>query len=308
MNVVFMGTPHFAVPTLERLAGSHHEVRAVVTNPDRPKGRGRKVAAPPVKESALQLGLPVIQPPSAGDPGLHAQLAALSVDLFVVVAFSILPKALLEIPRIGSVNLHPSLLPAYRGAAPIVWAVANGETETGISTFLLNPRIDAGDILMQRRVAIGPDETAGELEARLCPLGADMVLETVNGLENDALQPLPQDSRGVTRAPKLSKEDGRIDWHQPVAHVYNRIRGFNPFPGSFTTYEGQPLKIHRAHPVNGTGAPGQVLKADARDGLIVACGEGALCLTSVQPAGKAPMASTAFLLGHTMAAGAHLGA
>lgn len=206
MNVVFMGTPHFAVPTLERLAGSHHEVRAVVTNPDRPKGRGRKVAAPPVKESALQLGLPVIQPPSAGDPDLHAQLATLSVDLFVVVAFSILPKALLEIPRIGSVNLHPSLLPAYRGAAPIVWAVANGETETGISTFLLNPRIDAGDILMQRRVAIGPDETAGELEARLCPLGADMVLETVNGLENDALQPLPQDSRGVTRAPKLSKK------------------------------------------------------------------------------------------------------
>ncbi len=302
-----MGTPHFAVPTLERLATSRHEVLAVVTNPDRPKGRGRKLAAPPVKEKALERGLAILQPESAQDPALHAALADLAPDLFVVVAFSILPKALLAVPRIGSVNLHPSLLPAYRGAAPIVWAVANGESETGISTFLLNPRVDAGDLLIQRRVAIGADETAGELEARLCPLGADMVLETVDGLEAGTLSPLPQDKRGVTRAPKLNKEDGRIDWSLPAQHIRNRIRGFNPFPGAFTTHGGQQLKIHRAQQVDGAGPAGQVLQADRGNGLVVACGQDALCLESVQPAGKAPMASSAFLLGHSIAPGTRLG-
>lgn len=302
-----MGTPNFAVPTLERLAGSHHTVLAAVTNPDRPKGRGRRLAAPPVKEKAQALGIPVIQPESVKDAHLQAALTALAPDLFVVVAFSILPKALLAVPRIGSVNLHPSLLPAYRGAAPIVWAVANGEQETGISTFLLNPRVDAGDILMQRRVAIAPDETAGQLEARLCPLGADMVVETVDGLDNGSLQPLPQNQRGVTRAPKLSKEDGRIDWQQSAISINNRIRGFNPFPGAFTTYGGQPLKIHRAQVVAGAGTPGQVIQADTRNGLHIACGQGALSIASLQPSGKAPMATSAFLLGNPMAAGAHLG-
>ena len=217
------------------------------------------------------------------------------------------PKALLAVPRIGSVNLHPSLLPAYRGAAPIVWAVANGEQETGISTFLLNPRVDAGDILMQRRIAIAPDETAGQLEARLCPLGADMVLETVDSLENGSLTPLPQNRRCATRAPKLSKEDGRIDWSQSAVLINNRIRGFNPFPGAFTTLAGQPLKVHRAQPTEGTGTPGQVIQADARNGLLVACGQGALSLKSVQLPGKAPMEISAFLLGNPIAAGACLG-
>ncbi|MGB1892516.1 MAG: methionyl-tRNA formyltransferase [Candidatus Latescibacterota bacterium] len=302
-----MGTPDFAVPTLERLADSRHTVLAAVTNPDRPKGRGRKLAAPPVKERALALDIPVIQPNSVDDAQLQAELTALAPDLFVVVAFSILPKALLAVPRIGSVNLHPSLLPAYRGAAPIVWAVANGERETGISTFLLNPRVDAGDILVQRRVAIEPDETAGELETRLCPLGADMVLETVDGLESGSLKPLPQNRRGVTRAPKLSKEDGRIDWSQSAVSINNRIRGFNPFPGAFTTLAGQPLKVHRARPIEGTGTPGQIIQADARSGLHVACGQGALSLESVQPSGKAPMETGAFLLGNPIAAGALLG-
>ncbi len=302
-----MGTPHFAVPTLERLATSRHHVLAVVTNPDRPKGRGRKLAASPVKEKALALGFAVVQPESTEDLDLHAALADLAPDLFVVVAFSILPKALLAVPRIGSVNLHPSLLPAYRGAAPIVWAIANGERETGISTFLLNPRVDAGDLLIQRRIAIGADETAGELEGRLCPLGADIVLETVDGLEAGTLSPLPQDKRGATRAPKLNKEDGRIDWSQPAEHIRNRIRGFNPFPGAFTTHGNQQLKIHRARQADGVGPAGQVLQADGRSGLVVACGQGALSLESVQPAGKAPMASSAFLLGHSIVPGMRLG-
>ena len=302
-----MGTPDFAVPTLERLADSRHMVVAVVTNPDRPKGRGRKLAASPVKEKAQALYLPVIQPQSVNDAQLQAELTALAPDLFVVVAFSMLPKPLLAIPRIGSVNLHPSLLPAYRGAAPIVWAIANGERETGISTFLLNPRVDAGDILMQRRVAIAPNETAGQLEARLCPLGADMVLETVDGLENGSLTPRPQDRCGVTRAPKLSKEDGRIDWSQSAVFINNRIRGFNPFPGAFTTLAGQPLKVHRARPTEGAGTPGQIIQADTRSGLLVACGQGALSLESVQSPGKVPMETSAFLLGNPTTAGACLG-
>tara|TARA_Y100001978_G_scaffold203390_1_gene228838 strand:+ start:2800 stop:3711 length:912 start_codon:yes stop_codon:yes gene_type:complete len=302
-----MGTPDFAVPTLERLADSRHMVVGVVTNPDRPKGRGRKLAASPVKEKAQALYLPVIQPQSVNDAQLQAELTALAPDLFIVVAFSILPKPLLAVPRIGSVNLHPSLLPAYRGAAPIVWAIANGEQETGISTFLLNPRVDAGDILMQRRIAIAPDETAGQLEARLRPLGADMVLETVDGLENGSLTSLPQDRRGVTRAPKLSKEDGRIDWSQSAVFINNRIRGFNPFPGAFTTLAGQPVKVHRARPAEGTGTPGQVIQANARSGLLVACGQDALSLESVQPPGRAPMETSAFLLGNPIAVGAYLG-
>ncbi len=302
-----MGTPEFAVPTLTQLAKSRHEILAVVTNPDRHKGRGRKLAAPPVKEQALELGLSVLQPASTKDPQLRQALMALAPDLFVVVAFSILPRRLLEIPRFGAVNLHPSLLPAYRGAAPIVWAVVNGETETGISTFLLNPRVDAGDILLQRRVSIGADETAGQLEARLCPIGAEMVVETLDGLEDDALTPQPQNQQGATRAPKLEKEDGRIDWQRTAPAIRNLVRGLNPFPGAFTTWQDQPLKIHRAQLADGRGVPGSVLEADPRTGLVVACGEGALLVEQVQPAGKAPMLSTAFLLGHPVAVGAQLG-
>jgi len=303
-----MGTPHFAVPTLQALARSRHQLLAVVTNPDRPKGRGRQLAAPPVKEQALELGIDILQPTSAKDPALVEALKALAPDLFVVVAFSILPWCLLEIPRCGSVNLHPSLLPAYRGAAPIIWAVVNGEEETGISTFQLNPRIDAGDILLQRRVAIDADETAGELEARLCVAGAEMVVETIDGLEDGTLRGWPQDPQGISRAPKLTKEDGRIDWSQPAAVARNLIRGMNPVPGAFTQWQGQALKIHRAQHATGEGAPGTVLCADDREGLIVACGEGALLLTEVQPAGKAAMEGKAFVRGYPIEVGARLGA
>ena len=303
-----MGTPQFAIPTLQALAESRHQLAAVVTNPDRPQGRGRQLAPPPVKECAQTLGIDVLQPASIRDPGLAAALSALAPDLFVVVAFSILPGKLLAIPRLGSVNLHPSLLPAYRGAAPIIWAVVNGEQETGISTFQLNPRVDAGDILLQRRVGIGPDETAGELEARLCQTGAEMVVETVDGLEDGTLSARPQDPEGTTRAPKLDKENGRIEWQRTAAAIRNQIRGMNPVPGAFTTWQGQPLKIHRAERAAGVGAPGTVLSADDRQGPVVACGEGALLLTEVQPAGKAAMEGTAFARGYPIAAGALLGA
>ena len=303
-----MGTPHFAVPTLNALAASRHQLLAVVTNPDRRQGRGRQLASPPVKQRAQELGLEVLQPTSTKDPALAEALIPLAPDLFVVVAFSILPQRLLEIPRLGSVNLHPSLLPAYRGAAPIIWAVVNGEKETGISTFQLNPRVDAGDILLQRRVAIAADETAGELEARLCLEGAAMVVETIDWLEDGLIVGRSQDPTGVTRAPKLSKEDGRIDWNQPAEKIRNLVRGMNPVPGAFTHWQGQAFKIHRAQQAAGQGTPGTVVCADGREGLVVACGTGALLLSTVQPAGKAAMEGTAFVRGYPIEVGAHLGA
>lgn len=302
-----MGTPRFAVPSLKALAHSRHQIIAVVTNPDRPQGRGRQLASPPVKEQALKLGLEVLQPAAAKDSTLAARLAARTPDLFVVVAFSILPRSLLAIPRLGSINLHPSLLPAYRGAAPIIWAVANGEQETGITTFQLSPRIDAGHILLQRRFAIGCAETAGELEARLCVEGADMVVETVDGLEDGSLTGWPQRAEGVSCAPKLTKEDSRIDWCQPAERVRNLVRSMNPAPGAYTHWQGKTLKVHRTQHAAGRGTPGTVLCADGRRGLTVACGEGALQLTQVQPAGKAAMEGTAFVRGYPIAAGMRLG-
>lgn len=302
-----MGTPRFAVPSLKALARSRHQIIAVVTNPDRPQGRGRQLASPPVKEQALKLGLEVLQPAAVKDSALAATLAARTPDLFVVVAFSILPRSLLAIPRLGSINLHPSLLPAYRGAAPIIWAIANGEQETGITTFQLSPRIDAGHILLQHRFAIGCTETAGELEARLCVEGAQMVVETIDGLEDGLLTGRPQCAEGVSCAPKLTKEDSRIDWSQPAERVRNLVRSMNPAPGAYTHWQGKTLKVHRTQHTEGCGTPGTVLCADGRRGLTVACGEGVLQLTQVQPAGKAAMEGTAFVRGYPIAAGMRLG-
>ena len=309
MRLVFMGTPAFAVPSLKRLAASRHRIVAVVTNPDRPQGRGRKIAPPPVKSAALELGLEVWQPHSLQDPALVAQLDTLQADLFAVVAFSILPPPLLALPRCGAVNLHPSLLPAYRGAAPIIWAVIKGETQTGITTFQLNRRVDAGGILLQQRVAIGPDETAGQLDARLRQLGADLLVETVDQLEDGTLEPRPQDLQGVSRAPKLTREDGRLDWRQSASMVRNRIRGTQPVPGAFSQWAQGDLKIHQAQLCDGpaTGAPGTVLEVDPNAGVVVATGEGALLLTQVQPAGKARMSGSAFARGYPLAVGDRLG-
>lgn len=311
MKVVFMGTPEFAVPSLRQMAASRHEIVAVVTNPDRPSGRGRRTSPPPVKGVALELGLEVLQPASPDDAGLAEDLASLGADLFVVVAFSILPRRLLAVPRLGSVNLHPSLLPAYRGAAPIVWALFNGESETGVTTFLLSRRVDAGDILLQERAAIEPEETAGELEARLREVGAGLVVASLDGLEEGTLTPRPQGDRGGSRAPKLSREDGRLDWRLPTEALRNRVRGANPVPGAFTEWDGGVLKVHRARRVDGDlgGDPGTVLLADAKDGgVVVATGDGALRLVEVQPSGSPRMEATAFVRGRRIEAGMVLGA
>lgn len=303
MRVVFMGTPDFAVPSLEALAASRHEVAAVVTNPDRPKGRGRRLAPPPVKEAALALGLDVLQFDSLKDPETARRLDGLRPDLFAVVAFSLLPRRLLRVPHLGSVNLHPSLLPAYRGAAPLAWAVIDGKSDTGMTTFRLSRRMDAGDILLQEKVGIGPEETAGDLALRLSRPGAELLVRSIDGLEDGSLEPRPQGEDGVSRAPKLSKEDGRLDWSRPAADLANRVRGTNPAPGAWAVLEGEPFKIHRSVAIEGAGEPGAVLVADGRAGLEVACGQGALRLVEVQPAGKGRMDGDAFVRGGRVAVG-----
>lgn len=301
-----MGTPDFAVPSLERLSGSAHEVVAVVTRPDRPKGRGRQVAPPPVKSAAQRLGLPVLQPESLRDAAFLASLRDMKADLFAVVAFAILPRAVLRVPRLGSVNLHPSLLPKYRGAAPIQWAVIRGEQETGVTIFRLSPRVDAGDLLLQRRVPIGPEETAGALYDRLKGLGAEVLLEAVDGLEAGTVNPQPQPEEGATSAPKLEKEDGRLDWAQTAGSIRNRVRGTNPVPGAFTVWNGKELKVHRAAEVDENGPPGTVVAADVREGPVVAAGEGALRLLEVQPAGKNRMSGAEFVRGYRVREGDRL--
>lgn len=310
MKILFMGTPEFAVPSLRLLAASRHDVAAVVTNPDRPRGRGRRTSPPAVKAAAADLGLPCLQPQSVAEPGLPETLSACGCDLFVVVAFSILPGELLAVPPMGAVNLHPSLLPAYRGAAPIPWTLFNGEGETGVTTILLDSRVDAGDILLQKRTAVAPDETAGEMEGRLAELGAELVVATVDGLASGEVHPRPQPSAGVSRAPKLSREDGRLTWSQPTESVRNRIRGANPVPGAFTTWgRDRILKIHRAHVCEEAlrGPPGTVLAADGETGLAVATGDGALVVDEIQPSGRNRMTGEAFLRGYRVQPGDRFG-
>lgn len=307
MKLVFMGTPNFAVPSLDRLAACGHEIAAVVTRPDRPRGRGRKLAPPPVKTAAQRLGLPVIQPRSLEATDFLDRLRRFNADLFVVVAFVILPRVVLKIPALGSVNLHPSLLPKYRGAAPINWAIIRGETETGISVFRLSSRVDAGELLFQQVVGIGPDETAGELSDRLRVLGASALAAVVDGLARDELASKPQPATGVTRAPRLEKEDGRIDWTRGAASIRNLVRGTNPYPGAFTTWRGEYLKVHRAAVANGAGMPGEVVVADGRKGCVIAAGEGTVALEEVQPAGKGRMSGAELVRGYRIASGEILG-
>lgn len=307
MKLVFMGTPDFAVPSLERLAACGHEVAAVVTRPDRPRGRGRKLMQPPVKVAAHRLGIPVLQPHPLESRDFLGRLRRFDADLFVVVAFAILPRVVLKIPKLGSINLHPSLLPRYRGAAPINWAIIRGETETGISVFRLTARVDAGDLLFQQAVGIGPDETAGELSDRLRESGADALAKVVEGLERDELTSTPQPNTGVTRAPMLEKEDGRIDWARGAVSICNLVRGTNPFPGAFTTFRGDYLKVHRTTVAHGAGSPGEVVAADGRTGCVVAAGDGAVALQEVQPSGKARMSGAELVRGYRIEAGEILG-
>lgn len=303
MRVLFYGTPAFALPTLEALLG-RHEVVAVVTQPDRPAGRGRRVRASPVKAAALARGLPVHEPERVRDPGWVERLAAYAPEVAVVVAFGqLLPAALLAVPRRGSINVHASLLPRYRGAAPVAWAIIRGERETGVTTFQMDAGMDTGPVLLQRATPIGPDETAGELAERLARLGAELLLETLAQL--DGITPRPQDHAAATLAPRLRKEDGRIDWSRPAPALAALVRGVNPWPGATTHGPGGRLLIWRARALPGDAPPGVLVRVDG--GLAVGTGAGLLAPIEVQPENRRVMDWDAYLRGARLGPGMRLG-
>jgi methionyl-tRNA formyltransferase len=309
MRLVFLGSGSFAIPSFEALIASGHDVAALVTQPDREKGRGRALAPPPLKPVAQARGIPVLQPPRVREPQAVEALRALAPELQVVVAYGqILPRGVIEIPPRGTVNVHGSLLPRYRGAAPIAWAIAGGETETGVSTMLIDEGLDTGPLLLARSTPIGPEETATELEPRLARLGAELLLETVRGLEAGLLQPRPQDHAFASYAPLLKKEDGRIDWTLPAEVLARRVRGFNPWPGTHTLWQGRVLKVLRARPSpGGPGEPGAVMSV-SREGLVVASGRATrLELLQVQLEGRRPVSALAFSAGARLPPGARFG-
>jgi methionyl-tRNA formyltransferase len=310
VRIVFLGSGSFAIPCLEALLDAGHEVPALVTQPDREKGRGQALAPPPTKPVAERRGVPVLQFRRVREPEAQDALRGLAPELQVVVAFGqILPRSVIDIAPRGTVNVHASLLPRLRGAAPIQWAIATGESETGVTTMLIDEGLDTGPTLVARRTPIGTDEPAAELEPRLARLGAEALLETVRGLEDGTLRPVPQDHARATLAPLLKKEDGRIDWARPAVEVSCRARGFHPWPGAFALHEGRLLKVLRAREAAGLAPaePGTVLCVGP-DGIGVACGGGTrLLLLEVQPESRRAMAATAWAAGARLRPGARLG-
>jgi methionyl-tRNA formyltransferase len=304
LRIIFMGTPEFALPSLLKLAGSGHELCAVVTSPDRPAGRGLHLRPSVIKEQALKLNLPLLQPVDLRDPAFLAALRRFSSDLYVVVAFRILPPEVFTLPRLGTVNLHASLLPKYRGAAPINWAIINGESETGATTFLIDEKVDTGHWLMQCTMTIGPDMTAGELHDRLAEAGSDLLVETVAGMDKGSLISRRQEGE-VTRAPKLTREIARIDWREPAGKIHNLIRGLAPYPAAWTTWRGKGMKIlaTRLSDRPAQAEPGCLSHGAGRDELFIATGDGTLVLHLLQPEGGRAMTAGEFLCGHSITPG-----
>ena len=310
MKLVFCGTPMFAVPSLERLASAGFEIPLVVTQPDRPQGRGMALASPPVKQSALKLGLRVIQPEKIRkNEEFQAQLRDLQPEAIIVVGYGrIIPPWMLQLPHFGNINVHGSLLPKYRGAAPVQWAIARGETVSGVTTMLLNEGLDTGDILLQKEMPIRPEDTAVTYAPRLAELGADLVVETLRGFEDKTIKPIPQDNALATLAPILKKEDGLIDFNRTAPEIYNRLRGFQPWPGAFTPFRGKTLKLIGARPEDTPSnlAPGELRVGDEK--LFVGCGaRTVLQLLQLQPEGKKVIAVREFINGYRPAAGERLG-
>jgi methionyl-tRNA formyltransferase len=306
-RIVFMGTPEFACPTLQTLIERNEHLVAVVTQPDRPKGRGQKLMPPPVKTLALQHGIPVHQPLKVRDPAFIETVRSLRPDLVVVVAFGqILPKAFLEIPPQGCVNVHASLLPRYRGAAPLNWCILNGERETGVTTMLMDPGLDTGPMLLKRATPIDENEDILQLHDRMAAMGAELLAETLDGLQAGRLSPEPQDESQTCYAPLLKKEDGLISWCRDARTIHDQVRGLAAWPGAYTYLEGQPLKIFRTGVASGCGLPGTVLQA-SRGVFEVACLSGSLKLEELQLAGKKRLDSASFLAGCPVAEGSLLG-
>ncbi len=308
-KIIFMGTPEFAVPSLQALHDSGHEVLAVVTQPDRPKGRGRKLTPPPVKRTAMEYGYPVLQPETVRTDEFHQQLTRLAPDLYVVVAFGqILPQTLLDIPGLGSINVHASLLPRYRGAAPIQWAIINGDRETGVTTIMMDKGMDTGDILLMEKTAIGPNETAADLHDRLSDMGARTLIQTLERLQNDSLKRTPQDHKKGTYAPMLKKKDGQIDWSMPAERIECLIRGMTPWPGVYTFSAGMRLKIFKASVLEReiSVPPGTILECIPGE-LRVATGRSALALQEIQGESGKRLPIDDFLCGCQLPDGTCLG-
>ena len=298
-----MGTPEFAVPSLRALCEGGYEVAGVFTQPDRPKGRGNKVVASPVKQYAVEKGIQVFQPQRIRKDGVE-DLKSLAPDLCVTAAFGqILSQEILDIPRIGTVNLPASLLPRHRGSAPINWAILQGDTTVGVTTMMTDRGIDTGDMLLKAQTPYIPGETAGELTLRLAELGASLLIDTLRQLEAGTLSRIPQDEAQMTYDPMLTKEMGIVDWTQRAVDIVNRIHGLNPWPGCSTAIDGGRLKLLRAERTDGAGRPGEIITADARQGLVIAAGEGAVCVKELQAPGGKPMSSKDYLRGHPMQVG-----
>lgn len=305
-----MGTPGFAVPTLETIHQKGHEIAAVFTQPDRPSGRGRSIAFSPVKQKAMELGISVQQPDTLKQDQIIQAVSHIAPEALVVVAYGLkLPNDILNMPKYGAVNLHPSLLPKYRGAAPINHALLNGEKTTGITSILMNSRMDAGDIILQEEVPITNEENVGELESRLAKLGSDLILRSLDVLKTGKSEFKKQDESLVTLAPKLSPEDGHIRWERSSIEIHNQIRGMTPKPGSYAMFKEKRLEVLEAAPnieyriSNTELRPGQVATADKNIGLIIKTGNGALSLVKVKPQGKNVMSGEEFIWGYKPAVG-----
>ncbi len=308
MNLVFMGTPEFAVPSLNALYQSRHRIKAVVTVPDKPSGRGRKLLPSAVKVAAQHLELPILQPDDLSDPGFKRQLFDLDADLFFVVGFRILPQDIFTMPPKGTVNLHASLLPQYRGAAPINWALISGEAETGVTTFFIEKSVDTGNVLLQAAIPVEENTTAGELHDELAALGAALAVRTLDGLEDGTLSASEQ-SGTVTKAPKLTRELGKIDWSLPAERVHNLIRGLSPYPGCYTTLGDRTIKILRSRIVtrkNGDGDPGSIINLGKNGPLEVQTGNGIVELLELKPEGKKVMSVGEFIRGYHVEKGQRL--
>ncbi|HHT62794.1 MAG: methionyl-tRNA formyltransferase [Bacillota bacterium] len=312
MRVVFMGSPDFALPCLEQLLQSPYEVVGVVTQPDRPKGRGKKLQFTPVKERALSKGIPVFQPENVNHPDSVEKLRSLAPDVLVVVAFGqILKKELLALPPLGCINVHASLLPKYRGAAPIHWAIINGETETGVTTMFMDEGMDTGDMILKKTIPIGAEDTTGMIHDRLADTGGKLLRETLDLLQHHQAPRKAQDHRLATYAPLLTREHERIDWTKNCREVYNLVRGMNPWPGAYTTFENKIVKIWETKIIAEESEgrkerPGTVLEAVHGKGIKVKCGQGSLWITVLQPQGKQAMAGDAWARGARLQKGSAL--
>lgn len=306
-KIVFMGTPEFAVPTLDMLIKNKYEIAAVVTQPDKPKGRGKKMATPPVKEYALSLGIDVLQPSTVRNLDFATKLREISPDLLITVAYGkILPQDVLDIPKMGCINVHASLLPKYRGAAPINWAIINGEKESGITTMYTDIGMDTGDILLKDTVVIDENMTAGELHDKLSTLGASVLKKTLEELRENRLQKIPQQHDGATYAPMLSKEVGCIDWLKSAKEIHNLVRGTCPWPGAYTSFKGERMKVWKTEVLDGdsisNNKPGTIQKIDPK-GIDVICGKSVLRVIDIQCENKKKMCVDAYLCGNTVSVG-----